>query len=98
MELMIALVVGLLLGGGVLGSVLGLALNARIRDLKTQMASRESELMAERLQAAGVDARLKLYPDIGHVRILMALRFPGLAPVLDDTMDFIGERRIRPAR
>lgn len=60
--------------------------------------AKNSELMAERLQAAGVDARLKLYPDIGHVRILMALRFPGLAPVLDDTMDFVGERRIRPAR
>ncbi len=60
--------------------------------------AKNSELMAERLQAAGVEARLELYPDVGHVRILMALRFPGLVPVLDDTMDFIGERRGRVAQ
>jgi acetyl esterase/lipase len=60
--------------------------------------AKHSELMAQRLQAAGVEADLELYPDVGHVRILMALRFPGLAPVLDDIMEFIGERHIRAAR
>ncbi len=60
--------------------------------------AKHSELMAQRLQAAGVEAQLELYPEVGHVGILMALRFPDLAPVLDDSMQFIGERRVRAAR
>lgn len=79
MELMIALVVGLLLGGGVLGSVLGLALNARIRDLKTQMASRESELMAEREQRSVLAVRCAmLQTELDKDQVLFAERHAAL--------------------
>jgi acetyl esterase/lipase len=49
-----------------------------------------SELMAQRLREAGVPVRVVLYPGAGHVRPLLAMRFPRLEPVMDDTMAFIG--------
>jgi acetyl esterase/lipase len=48
-----------------------------------------SESLAHALDAVGIEAVLHLYQGVGHSRILMALRFPRLAPVLDDTMAFI---------
>jgi acetyl esterase/lipase len=52
-----------------------------------------SELLARKLDGVGVEAVLRLYRGVGHSRILMALRFPRLAPVLDDTMGFIDAHR-----
>jgi acetyl esterase/lipase len=53
---------------------------------------RNSERLAAKLRAAGVAVELKAYPDLGHVRILSALRFPSLAPTLDDTVGFVTRR------
>lgn len=53
---------------------------------------RNSEHLAAKLRAAGVPARLRTYPDIGHVRILSAFRFPSLAPTLEDTAAFVNRR------
>jgi acetyl esterase/lipase len=51
---------------------------------------RNSQRLAERLTAAGVDARVELYPGTGHVAIVTALARPfrGKAPVLRDTAAF----------
>ncbi|HEX8261430.1 MAG TPA: alpha/beta hydrolase, partial [Allosphingosinicella sp.] len=51
---------------------------------------RNSRILAERLAAAGGDARLTLYPRLGHVAILTALAVPfrGRAPVLADVAGF----------
>lgn len=54
--------------------------------------TRNSERLAAKLDAVGVLADLHLYPDLGHVRILFAIRFPRLAPTLRDTLDFIAAR------
>jgi acetyl esterase/lipase len=48
-----------------------------------------SERMAATLREAGIPVRLHLYPGMGHIRPLLALRYPRLAPVLADTLDFI---------
>jgi acetyl esterase/lipase len=58
----------------------------------------QSEELARRLRAAGVPVRLRLYAGMGHVRPLLALRWPRLAPVLDDTIDFIAAPRIGDPR
>ena len=52
-----------------------------------------SKALHARLAQAGVDARLKIYPGLGHVQILTALSRPfrGKAPVLDDTAAFASE-------
>jgi len=52
-----------------------------------------SEELARRLRAAGVPVQLRLYTDVGHVRPLLALRWPRLGPVLDDTFGFIAAPR-----
>jgi acetyl esterase/lipase len=51
---------------------------------------RNSRRLAARLVAAGSEARLKIYPGIGHVSILTALARPfrHRAPVLDDIAAF----------
>jgi acetyl esterase/lipase len=51
---------------------------------------RNSRRLAERLQAAGVDATLRLYPDVGHIKIVTSLARPlrGQAPVLRDIEAF----------
>ncbi|MDJ0951191.1 MAG: alpha/beta hydrolase [Alphaproteobacteria bacterium] len=50
-----------------------------------------SEQLAARLAAAGAEARLVAYPDVGHIGILLALapQFRNWAPVLDDSARFI---------
>ena len=54
---------------------------------------RHSEALARRLGEAGGEARLKLYPGIGHVGIVTALAAPFRmrAPVLDDVARFVDE-------
>jgi acetyl esterase/lipase len=53
----------------------------------------ESRRLAERLQAAGAHARVKLYPDIGHIGMVTALARPlrGRASVLEDIAAFAGQ-------
>jgi len=54
---------------------------------------RNSKALARALAAAGADARLKIYPSLGHVAILtaMALPFRYRAPVLADAVAFARE-------
>jgi len=61
--------------------------------LDTVVYPRNSERLAARLQAAGVQARVKLYPRVGHVGILTAIARPlrGRAPVLADAVAFARE-------
>ena len=51
---------------------------------------RNSRALQAKLTANGVNARVKEYPDIGHMNILLALSRPlrGKAAVLDDIVDF----------
>lgn len=50
---------------------------------------RNSVSLQAHLQRAGVPVELCRYPDIGHIRILAALRYPALAPVLGDLLAFV---------
>jgi acetyl esterase/lipase len=61
--------------------------------LDTTAYPRNSERLAALLRGAGVDARVKLYPKIGHVGIVTALARPfrGRAPVLEDVVAFARE-------
>ncbi len=61
--------------------------------LDTTAYPRNSERLASLLRAAGVDARVKLYPKIGHIGIVTALARPfrGRAPVLEDVGAFARE-------
>ena len=60
---------------------------------------RNSRALAARLEAAGSEVRLKLYPRLGHVGILTALALPlrRQAPVLDDLAAFAREVTEEPA-
>ena len=53
---------------------------------------RNSVSLANRLQAAHEPCELRIYPGIGHIRILAAmdLSYGGLAPTLDDVKAFVG--------
>ena len=66
----------------------------------TTVYPRNSRLLAERLRAAGVDAGVTLYPNLGHVGIVAALARPfrGRAPVLDDIAAFAAEVTPAPPR
>jgi acetyl esterase/lipase len=59
----------------------------------TRVKPRNSRALAARLQAAGGEVRLKLYPGLGHVGILAALALPfrRQAPVLADLAAFARE-------
>jgi len=52
---------------------------------------RNAQSLASALQREGEPVELKMYPDIGHTAILLALSRPfrGKAPALDDTVGFI---------
>ncbi|HET9482792.1 MAG TPA: alpha/beta hydrolase [Xanthomonadales bacterium] len=54
---------------------------------------RNSERLHRRLEIAGIPHEFKRYPDIGHVRILVAMRYPNLAPTLDDVERFVKRKR-----
>jgi hypothetical protein len=45
------------------------------------------------MQEAGGEVRLREYPDLGHVRILGALRYETLAPTRADLLEFVHARR-----
>jgi acetyl esterase/lipase len=53
---------------------------------------RNSESLAARLRAVDVACDLRLYPGVGHVRILAAIDpdYARLAPTLDDVVRFVG--------
>ena len=53
---------------------------------------RNSVSLANRLQAVHEPCELRIYPGIGHIRILAAmdLSYGGLAPTLDDVKAFVG--------
>ena len=59
----------------------------------TTVLPRNSEGLQARLASAGVDARIGIYPGVGHVGILTAMSRPfrGNAPVLDDVVQFSSE-------
>jgi len=50
---------------------------------------RNSVRLAARLREAGVSVDYREYPDLGHIRILAAVRFPKLAPTLEDVVRFV---------
>ena len=50
---------------------------------------RNSERLAAKLRAAGVAVDYRIYPGLGHVRILSAFRFPSLGPTLEDTRSYV---------
>jgi len=58
----------------------------------------QSQRLAARVTAAGGNARLLLYPEVGHIGIVAAVAAPlralgwAAAPVLDDLLDFLTER------
>jgi acetyl esterase/lipase len=62
-----------------------------VRD--TTVDPRNSQGLQARLVRAGADARVRIYPEVGHVGILTAIARPfrGKAPVLDDVASFAGE-------
>jgi acetyl esterase/lipase len=62
-----------------------------VRD--TTVGPRNSQGLQARLVRAGADARVRIYPEVGHVGILTAIARPfrGKAPVLDDVASFAGE-------
>lgn len=62
------------------------------RDDKTVLPY-NSERLAALLQEGGVSARVKTYPDLGHVGIVTAIAKPlrGNAPVLSDMASFVEE-------
>lgn len=62
------------------------------------VSPRNSERLALRLRAVGVAVDYRTYPDLGHVRILSALRWPSLAPTLEDTRAFVTQRDKAAAR
>ncbi len=64
----------------------------------TTVYPRNSRMLGERLRAAGVDARITVYPDLGHVGIVTALARPfrGRAPVLNDIAAFAAEVTATP--
>jgi acetyl esterase/lipase len=68
-------------------------------DADTRVMPRHSRALAARLGKAGAEARLKLYPGLGHVGILAAVAIPfrRLAPVLADVAGFAHEVAGPPA-
>jgi hypothetical protein len=54
---------------------------------------RNSQRLGALLAGKGVSARVKLYPEVGHVGILTAFARPlrGRAPVIDDVTAFAHE-------
>ena len=60
----------------------------------TTVRPRNTRALAEKLSQAGVPVTVKIYPDIGHIKILLALSRPfrSIAPVLDDAAQFMAQR------
>jgi acetyl esterase/lipase len=62
-------------------------------DADRSVGPHNSEYLAARLHAVAGKVEHRVYPDVGHVRILSAFRFPRLAPTLRDSADFIHRAR-----
>lgn len=60
-------------------------------DKDTIVYPKNTRALAERYRAVGVQVNERYYPDIGHVRLVLALSRPlrGDAPVLDEMADFL---------
>lgn len=56
---------------------------------------RNSQRLKQRLDAAGVPATLKLYPGMGHIRMLASLRFPSLGEARNDLIEFVESESAR---
>jgi acetyl esterase/lipase len=54
---------------------------------------RNSQSLQSKLHDNHVSAQLITYPEIGHFRIIAAFRYPGLAPSLRDSVDFMLSHR-----
>lgn len=52
-----------------------------------------SEHLKARLEAAGSPVRYVEYPGVGHIRILAAMRYAGLAPAQHDILQFVSGKR-----
>ena len=59
-----------------------------------RVAVRHTTTLAARLQAAGAEARARVYPGVGHVGLVLALAAPfrGRAPVLEEATAFLRSR------
>jgi acetyl esterase/lipase len=51
--------------------------------------NRNSERLKARFDAIGGRAEHRVYPGVGHIRILASLRYPALAPTREHLLDFI---------
>jgi acetyl esterase/lipase len=56
-----------------------------------------SRRLKRRLDKAGAAVELRIYPGVGHVRILGSLRYPLLAPTRADLIEFVAARTPRQA-
>ncbi|MCK7592747.1 alpha/beta hydrolase [Pseudomarimonas salicorniae] len=54
-----------------------------------------SRRLKARFDAIGAPAELRLYPGVGHVRILGSLRYPALAPTRTDLIEFVHRHAAR---
>jgi acetyl esterase/lipase len=50
---------------------------------------RNSASLQRRLQSIEAEVDYRVYPDLGHIRILSAFRFESLAPTLHDSVEYI---------
>jgi acetyl esterase/lipase len=66
----------------------------------TTVFARNSQRLQARLAQAGVDARIRIYPSVGHVGIVTALARPfrRQAPALDDAVMFATQVTAQGAR
>jgi acetyl esterase/lipase len=60
-------------------------------DKDTVVKPRNSKILSERIAALGGKQQLKIYPDVGHADIIMAVARPfrNKAPVISDVVNFI---------
>ncbi len=61
-----------------------------VGDKDETVRPRNSEALAEKLRAGGVEAELRRYPGLGHIGVLTSIARPlrGKAPVLADVAAF----------
>jgi dipeptidyl aminopeptidase/acylaminoacyl peptidase len=60
-------------------------------DKDTVVKPRNSKALSDKIQALGGQQQLKIYPDVGHADIIMAVARPfrTKAPVVADVVNFI---------
>jgi acetyl esterase/lipase len=63
----------------------------------TTVEPRDTQILADRLQAAGVPVETRFYPGVSHIRIVTAIGpLFGGAPVLEDVSRFLQARTAQP--